>query len=81
LPGDLHLYDILNRAQQASALVDIVTGSAPGWTDPWSRARRVEVLHIEPWVVTVRQGAEKVLIDRREIQAVRIVGGGDSDDL
>jgi hypothetical protein len=77
VPGDLHLYDILNRAQQAGAPVDIVVGSAPGWTDPWSRARRVEVVHIDPWVVTVRQGTEKVPIDRREIQAVRMVGGSD----
>lgn len=77
LPGDPHLYDILDRARQAGAPVDIVTGSAPGWTDPWSRARRVEVVHIEPWVVTVRQGTEKVPIDRREIQAVRMVGGSD----
>jgi hypothetical protein len=28
----------------------------------------------------VRQGTEKVLIDRREIQAVRMVGGEDTDD-
>jgi hypothetical protein len=77
LPGDLHLYDILNRARQAGAPVDIVVGAAPGWADPWSRARRVEVVQIEPWVVTVRQGTERVPIDRREIQAVRMVGGSD----
>ncbi len=77
LSGDPHLYDILNRARQAGVPVDIVVGSAPGWADPWSRARRVEVVNIEPWVVTVRQGTEKVPIDRREIQAVRIVGGSD----
>ncbi len=77
LPGDPHLYDILDRARQAGAPVDIVTRSAPGWADPWSRARRVEVVNIEPWVVTVRQGTEKVPIDRREIQAVRMVGGSD----
>ncbi len=77
VPGDSHLYDILNRARQVGAAVDIVVGSAPGWADPWSRARRVEVVNIEPWVVTVRQGTAKVPIDRREIQAVRMVGGSD----
>jgi hypothetical protein len=33
VPGDLHLYEILNRARETGALVDIVTGTAPGWTD------------------------------------------------
>lgn len=75
--GDPHLYDILNRARQAGALVDVVVGPAPGWTDPWSRARRVEVVHVEPWVVTVRQGTETMPLDRRDIQAVRMVGGSD----
>jgi len=77
LPGDPHLYDILDRARQAGVPVDVVVGSAPGWADPWSRARRVEVVNIEPWVVTVRQGTETGLIDRREIQAARMVGGSD----
>ncbi len=79
LPGDPRLYDILDRARHDDTSVDIVTGAAPEWADPWARARRVEVVHIEPWVVTVRQGTEKVPIDRREIQAVRMVGVGDSD--
>ncbi len=77
LPGDPHLYDILDRARRAGVPVDIVVGSAPGWADPWARARRVEVVNIEPWVVTVRQGTETVPIDRREIQAARMVGGSD----
>lgn len=77
VPSDLQLYEILNRARQAGALVDVVVGSAPGWTDPWWRARRVEVVDIEPWVVTMGQGAEKVPIDGREIQAVRMLGASD----
>ncbi len=58
------LYAFYRRALQAGAPVDIVVGSARGWADPWSRARRVEVVQIEPRVVTVREGAEMVPIDR-----------------
>ena len=79
VPGDAHLYDMLKKARQASVPVDLVVGSAPGWADPWSRARRVDVVDIEPWVVIVRQGTEKMLIDYREIQAIRMVGVGCCD--
>ncbi len=77
LPGEPHFHEILERAKEAGAPVDLVVGSAPGWADPWSRARRCSILEVEPWQVTVRLGGEVWRLDRRDIQAVRVVGGAD----
>lgn len=77
VPGEPHLHEILERARAAGAPVDLVVGSAPGWTDPWSRARRGAILKVEPWQVMVRLDGELWRLDRREIQAVRVVGGTD----
>jgi hypothetical protein len=72
LPGEPHLHEILKEAKGAGAPVDLVVGSAPGWTDPWSRARRGVVLELEPWQVTVRLDGEVWRLDLRDIQAVRV---------
>lgn len=72
LPGEPHLHEILREAKGAGAPVDLVVGSAPGWTDPWSRARRGAVLELEPWQVTVRLDGEVWRLDLRDIQAVRV---------
>ena len=39
LPGELSLYEILDRARNSGIPVEVVVGSAPGWADPWARAR------------------------------------------
>ncbi|MBI2828319.1 MAG: hypothetical protein HYX77_03470 [Acidobacteria bacterium] len=72
LPGEPSLYETLQGAQEAGVPVDLVVGSAPGWADPWSRARRGSVLKVEPWQVTVRLDDEVWRFDRRDIQAVRL---------
>ena len=77
LPGEPHLHEILQRAKEAAAPVDIVIGSAPGWADPWSRARRGSVLEVEPWQVTVALDGEVWRLDRRDIQALRVLGGAE----
>ncbi|MGQ0570098.1 MAG: hypothetical protein ACT4P5_11330 [Armatimonadota bacterium] len=74
LPGEPSLYDMLQEAKAAGVPVDLVIGSAPGWTEPWSRARRGWVLQVEARQVTVRLNDEVWRFDRRDIQAVRIVG-------
>jgi hypothetical protein len=43
-PGDPSLHGILEECRENGGLVDIVSGSAPGWNDPWSRAVRVQVV-------------------------------------
>ncbi len=75
LPGEPHLHEILEGAKAAGAPVDLVVGLAPGWADPWSRARRGAILEVEPWQVTVRLDGEVWRLDRGDIQAVRVVGG------
>lgn len=75
LPSDPHLYDILRQSKNEMIPVEIVIGSSPGWTDPWSRAHRLQVLDLDAWRITVRipDDAESYWIDRTEIQAARLV--------
>jgi len=73
LPGEPSLHETLGQARNAGAHVDLVIGSAPGWADPWSRARRGAVLEVESWQATVRQGDEVWRLDLLDIQAVRVV--------
>ncbi len=66
------LYTLKQAALEADTLLEIVTGSAPGWSDPWSRARRVEV-HREGWQTWLldEQGA---CLDPDDVQLARLVG-------
>lgn len=77
LPGEPSLYDILDEGKKVGAPVDLVVGSAPGWSDPWSRAHRGFVIEVEPWQVTVSLNDVVCRFDRREIQAARIARGPD----
>ncbi len=72
LPGEPSLYATLERARDQGKPIDLVMRSAPGWSDPWSRAWRVRVVRYEVWALTVDDGRSEVPVDRREIQAVRI---------
>jgi hypothetical protein len=38
------LYDLMRRAHELDAPLEVVVGSPPGWEDPWARARRVRVI-------------------------------------
>ncbi len=71
-PGDPSLYGILEECRDSGRLVDIVSGSAPGWNDPWSRAVRVQVVSVDFTRITVRSD-EKWVIPRYEVQAIRAV--------
>jgi hypothetical protein len=73
MSGDPGAYELLERARKADAPVDLVLRTAPGWSDPWSRARRVKVIRIEPWRATIREGEVEFPIFRLDIQAVRLV--------
>jgi DNA-binding transcriptional regulator YdaS (Cro superfamily) len=71
VPGDPSLYALIKDCQTSGAPVDIVCGSAPGWTDPWSRAQRVSVVSFEPWSVMVESDGLRWVVPRYEIQAIR----------
>ena len=73
MPGEPSLYSVLAQARKENRAVDLVLGrSAPGWSDPWSRARRVRVVDHGPWEVTVNDGTESLHIPSCEVQAVRL---------
>jgi hypothetical protein len=77
LPGELSLYEILDRARNSGIPVEVVVGSAPGWADPWARARRGRVRELGTWDMVLEiEGGEPVPIRRDEIQAVRLVKDG-----
>lgn len=70
--GDQHLYDILRMAMDSDTRVDLVVGRAPDWNDPWRRAMRVRVKQLDVYSITVVGEAEPLVIDRDDVQAVRI---------
>jgi hypothetical protein len=74
LPDDERLHQVLRRAMEQGAPVDLVTGSAPGWNDPWSRPSRWHVAEIGLRDALVEQDGvrQRLLLD--EVQAVRLAG-------
>jgi hypothetical protein len=71
-PGEPRIHDILDQAKESCAPVDLVTGSAPGWKDPWARARRMRVLEISLWDVLFRENGMNYTINKIDIQDIRI---------
>jgi hypothetical protein len=68
------LHHLMEQAHARRAPLEVVTGSAPGWRDPWARARRAHVLKEPPpgWrmrLVDEWGGG----IDLRDVQAARLV--------
>ena len=67
------LYVLKDQALELGLPLEVVTGSAPGWADPWSRARRCTV-HREDngwWTYLVDEDGQ--VIDDADIQLARIV--------
>ena len=71
VPGDANVYATIRECQATGRPVDLVTGSAPGWTDPWSRAHRVTIVSSDAWSVVVESEGQQWQVPRMEIQAVR----------
>jgi hypothetical protein len=74
LPGDLGLDDILKESILMGRPVDIVSGTAPGWSDPWARAQRGLAVGATEWEIGILTGGTVKSCPRYEIEAVRIVG-------
>lgn len=66
------LYDLLKDAYQREVPLEVVVGGAPGWADPWSRARAAYVA-TDAWrsppVLVDEQGVE---IPRADVQLARL---------
>jgi hypothetical protein len=71
VPGDPSLYEALQEYRATSQPVQIVWGSAPGWSDPWSRARRVNIVSFDAGMLIVESDGLPWQIPRDDIQAVR----------
>ena len=66
------LSDLKSKACDQGLPLEVVTGSAPGWAEPWSRARLCRVEKDErgwSYLILDEQGFP---IDKREIQAARL---------
>ena len=69
---EVTLYNLKDEACARGLPLEVVTGSAPGWADPWSRRRWVRV-EKEPdgwrsWLV----GEDGYAIDEAEVQMARL---------
>ncbi len=70
-----NLYDLKRAAAERAAVIEVVTGSAPGWEHPWSRARRCVAA---PSPYGHGHGLDLIdesgfVVDQREIQSARLV--------
>lgn len=69
------LYHLLKEAHERQLALEVVVGSAPGWADPWARARRAFVAtdawH-SPSLLADEQGYE---IARADVQLARLLDG------
>jgi hypothetical protein len=68
------LYDLLRQAHRFGAALDVVAGSAPGWTDPWGRVRRARVVEDDPsWrLCLVDEHGYRIALG--DVQLARIAG-------
>ncbi len=71
-PGDPTIQGLLHSLGRGERL-EVVHGSAPGWDDPWARARRV-VRAALPWGPLVVEGPDgERTIALADVQAARVV--------
>ncbi|HET9481243.1 MAG TPA: hypothetical protein VFP98_05755 [Candidatus Polarisedimenticolia bacterium] len=74
------LPDLMQQAHDRGVGLEVVTGTAPGWSDPWSRARPAHVARNAEgwrrWLVDVRSGDR---IDEADVQAARLLKSDPED--
>lgn len=66
------LHDLLQCAYDLGHPVEVVTGNAPGWADPWSHARRTRVVKDGWWWWLIDK--EGRVIHPDDVQAARLPG-------
>jgi hypothetical protein len=66
------LYGLMRRAHELGVPLEVVVGSAPGWGEPWSRARRVYVRSDEPRWRWWLEDEEGYPIDEADVQLARL---------
>jgi hypothetical protein len=65
------LHALIRQAYEQGRAIEVVTGSAPGWTDPWSRARLCAVEKLGEWSYTMFD-ERGLAVDEQEVQAARL---------
>ena len=73
VPGEPSLYDFLKQKINTGEPIEFVRGTAPGWSDPWSRGKTAVVKAINHRDVELQINDEYVAIPREEVQAVRSI--------
>lgn len=71
VPGEPSLYDFMTQKMGTAEPIQYVRGSAPGWSDPWSRGKIGIVKGINIQDVELHVDEEFLVIPREEFQAVR----------
>ena len=70
---EARLFDMKKEALEENLELEVVIGSAPGWADPWARARRVFVVGDgSGWSCKLVEESGAV-VDDRDVQAARLV--------
>jgi hypothetical protein len=69
---EIGLYELIREAQETDSEIEIIVGSAPGWAEPWSRAKRCHVIRETQWD-SILVGDDGYVVDEREVQAARLV--------
>jgi hypothetical protein len=65
------LYALIREAHKQDREIEVVTGSAPGWTDPWSRVRACTVEKPGEWSYTMFDERGMAVV-QEEVQAARL---------
>ncbi|MBL9016736.1 MAG: hypothetical protein JNL83_21290 [Myxococcales bacterium] len=66
------LYHLLREARGLGMGIIAVVGSAPGWEDPWSRARRLEVIQGASEYDLLLRDEHGAYVDERDVQLARL---------
>ena len=68
------LHDLMQEAAERGLELDVVAGTAPGWADPWARARRCSA-EPDPIGYGFRLVDDDwIPLDQHEVQLARLVG-------
>jgi len=72
MPGDVHLWDLLNEAQQTGRPLEFVTGRLPSGLDLFTTPRHGTVVSKDRWAVSFAEDGAIVSIPREKILAARL---------
>jgi hypothetical protein len=71
VPGEPMLYSIVREKMEKGESIEFVRGSAPGWSDPWSRGKHAIVERLNAFDVVLSIDGSEESIPREDFQAVR----------